>query len=268
MRFFTVIFRFFFIFQSFPFLAFKSTMTLVSSAAKSAAEYLFGGEIFPTSTPPKFLEDNNIISNKVDNSNNNNNNNNNAIYNLDNNNNIYGFKDNKDMQLVFEEDEIHLGSNPGPPYTSNLLLLDKEQNKSFQANNGKKVPSDHTTSIQPNNNNINNNNNNNNEFSTTSNGNSIVGSVMNGDIVPGTLAYDPISKTLYVPKHISDALDIVDGSILPLPHDLLRQAVADGQIQVVGKNEEETNILSKVGRPTQTGYKSLIVLFHSRVAHL
>jgi hypothetical protein len=228
-------------------LAFKSTMTLVSSATKSVAEYIFGGEIFPTttttqaSTAPKFIDNNNIISNKLDDNkaiyNVGNKNNNNAFYNLDNNNNhIYDLNYDKEMQLVFEEDEIHLGSNPGPPYTSNLLSLDKEHNKSFKTNSVTKVPSDHNTSNESNN-----------------NGNSMVGPVMNGDIIPGTLAYDPISKTLYVPKHISDALDIVDGSILPLPHDLLRQAVADGQIQVVGKNEEETNIFSKVGQPILTG---------------
>ncbi len=228
-------------------MAFKSTMTLVSSAAKSVAEYIFGGEIFPTtttttqaSTAPKFIDNNYIINNKLDDNKpihnmGTKNNNNNAFYNLDDNN-IYDLNDDKGMQLVFEEDEIHLGSNPGPPYTSNLLSLDKEQNKSFKTNSATKVPSDHNTSNESNN-----------------NGNSMVGSVINGDIIPGTLAYDPISKTLYVPKHISDALDIVDGSILPLPHDLLRQAVADGQIQVVGKNEEETNIFSKVGQPILTG---------------
>lgn len=222
-------------------------MTLVSSAAKSAAEYIFGGEIFPTtkvSTDPQFMDSNDIISNKVDNSN--------AINNIDNN--IYDFNDNKNLPLAFEEDEIHLGSNPGPPYASNLLLLDKEQNKSFQTSSVNQVSSGHTTSRKP-------NNNNNNKVSTTSNGNTIVGSVKNGDIDPGTLAYDPISKTLYVPKHISDALDIVDGSILALPHDLLRQAVADGQIQVVGKNEQEANILDKVGRPIVTGIKRFIIVF-------
>ena len=49
------------------------------------------------------------------------------------------------------------------------------------------------------------------------------------------------TKTLFVPKHISEALSIVDGSVLPLPHDLLRDAVADGQIQLIGQNQVSNN---------------------------
>ncbi len=37
---------------------------------------------------------------------------------------------------------------------------------------------------------------------------SVLGSIRNRDIDPGTLAYDPETKTLYVPKHISEALAI------------------------------------------------------------
>ena len=66
---------------------------------------------------------------------------------------------------------------------------------------------------------------------------------------PHTLAYDPNSKTLFVPKHISDALEISDGSVIPLPNDVLRDAVADGQIQLVGQEVEDDPSTQK----TQTG---------------
>jgi hypothetical protein len=56
------------------------------------------------------------------------------------------------------------------------------------------------------------------------------------------LSYDPETKTLFVPKHVSEALSITDGSVLPLPHDVLREAIADGQIQLVGKPPEDNSL--------------------------
>ena len=146
------------LFQSFPFLVLKSTMTMASKAAKSAATFLFGGEIFPTSstvftatTTPHFsdpvIKDNNIDENHND---------------------VYDYYD-KDSTNDFDNDESlnHLGSNPGPPYSSN-------------------VPQ----SLELQNNNDNNNNNNNNNDLTKNF--SISGSVRNNDLDPGTLAYDPV----------------------------------------------------------------------------
>lgn len=54
---------------------------------------------------------------------------------------------------------------------------------------------------------------------------------------PGLLSYEPDSKTLFVPSAISEALRLEDGSVVPLPHDLLSRAVAEGNIQVVNRAE-------------------------------
>ena len=236
-------------------------MAMFSSAAKSTADFLFGDEIFPKSAATPFTEpsgandignenyinnnynnapnsknnklnyapnSNNYNNNHIQNSNSNNNvlnsnNYNNMLenrpientnMNVDNNNNMnynsnsYDYYD-RDITNVIDEDETidHLGSNPGPPYSNNILEIANKKNPA------------QTQSPQ-----------------------SAVGTVLNGDLDPGTLAYDPSSKTLYVPRHISESLSISDGSILPLPHDLLEKAVSDGQIQLVANNNNNNNM--------------------------
>jgi hypothetical protein len=152
-------------------------MTMASKAAKSAATFLFGGEIFPTSsaafeatTTPQF-SDPVIKDNNID----------------DNHNDVYDYYD-KDSTDEFDNDESlnHLGSNPGPPYSSN-------------------VPQ--SLELQNNNNNNNNNNNDNNYNYNSNNYNyndliknfSISGSVRNNDLDPGTLAYDPVPILKFSP---------------------------------------------------------------------
>ena len=157
-------------------MAFKSTMKMASKAAKSAAGFLFGGEIFPTSstsfattTTPQFSDP--IVKY--------NNNNNNFNENMNENNDVYDYDD-KDSTNVFEEDEssYHLGSNPGPPYSSNVLgvppSLELQTNSLSQNSNS------------------NNNNNKKNENELSKNF-SVSESVRNKDLDPGTLSYDPVS---------------------------------------------------------------------------
>ncbi len=54
---------------------------------------------------------------------------------------------------------------------------------------------------------------------------------------PSLLSYDPVSETLFVPSAISEALRLEDGTVVPLPHDLLGRAVAEGNIRVVTRDQ-------------------------------
>ena len=187
---------------------------MVKSAAKSAADFLFGEEIFPAApfaspaTPEADAKDidykNKVVSGVESD--------------------VYDYYDGNHGE--YDDSANHLGSNPGPPYISNVVSVHgTKDSKSEQLK----------TVSNPR------------EFKTTSTLSSSSASMSDSEsskfktltFDPNTLGYDPITKTLFVPKHISESLAIADGSVLPIPHDVLRDAVADGQIQIVDQTSDD-----------------------------
>ena len=180
---------------------------MVKSAAKSAADFLFGEEIFPAApfaspaTPEADAKDidykNKVVSGVESD--------------------VYDYYDGNHGE--YDDSANHLGSNPGPPYISNVVRV--PGNKDSKAEQLKTVSNPR-------------------EFKTTSSTSTSISDSNSSKLTfdPHTLGYDPITKTLFVPKHISESLAIADGSVLPIPHDVLRDAVADGQIQIVDQTSD------------------------------
>ena len=59
-------------------------------------------------------------------------------------------------------------------------------------------------------------------------------SVKQDELAP-TLSYDPSTKTLYIDSDSAQMLSLRDGDTLPVPNDILSQAIGEGQITLLNQ---------------------------------